>query len=89
MPPPPLRPGPVAAAPPPLPPSGSAQRPAAPQQPAPPRQPTPPAATPFGTPFALPDDEPPFGGAAAPEPPKSGFGWSWEPPDEPEQPEAR
>ena len=74
--------------PPPPTPSRSAHQPAAPQPPAPPRQPVPPAA-PFGTPFALPDDDPPFGGAVAPEAPKSGFGWSWEPPDEPEPPEAR
>jgi len=40
-------------------------------------------ASPFGAPFALPDDEPPFGEAAAE---KSGFGWSWEPPEETEEP---
>jgi hypothetical protein len=40
-----------------------------------------PAGSPFGAPFALPGDEAPLGeGPDA----KSGFGWSWEPPEEEE-----
>jgi hypothetical protein len=51
----------------------------------PPAAPTPPpaAAPPFGAPFALPEDAPadtPFG---VPGDAKTGFGWSWEPPEEP------
>jgi hypothetical protein len=49
----------------------------------PPVVPPPPAAAPpFGAPFALPDesaDTPPFG---APGEQKTGFGWSWEPPED-------
>jgi hypothetical protein len=69
----------------------------APPRPAPPQAPpatrTPPApapppaagapAPPFGAPFALPDageDEVPFGGGEAGA--KTGFGWSWEPPED-------
>jgi hypothetical protein len=56
-----------------------------------PPSPTPPAgqpgaapAVPFGTPFALPDADadPPFGGMPPAEG-RTGFGWSWEPPDDP------
>jgi hypothetical protein len=51
----------------------------------PPVAPTPPApaGSPFGAPFALPGDEAPFGEGHDP---KSGFGWSWEPPEEDEEP---
>jgi hypothetical protein len=58
----------------------------APQPPAakPPAAPAVPAGSPFGAPFALPGDEPPFGGEGVD--PKSGFGWSWEPPEEDEEP---
>jgi len=47
--------------------------------------PPPPAAPPFGTPFALPEDAdaPPFG---APGEAKTGFGWSWEPPEDGSKP---
>ncbi len=49
---------------------------------APPAAPQPPpAAAPFGAPFALPEDEPAFGAAAPPQP-ETGFGWSWEPPED-------
>ncbi len=60
-----------------------------PQQP-PPAPPPPPArapAPPFGAPFALPDEplgeDAPFGAAGEP---KTGFGWTWEPPDEEVEP---
>ncbi|MBV8300116.1 MAG: hypothetical protein JO083_11290 [Candidatus Eremiobacteraeota bacterium] len=67
-----------------------------PTSPPPPRNVPPPAAPPperatappFGAPFALPDEgeeEPPFGGAGEGE--KTGFGWSWEPPEEEPPPE--
>jgi hypothetical protein len=39
-------------------------------------------AVPFGVPFALPDADPPFGGIPPAEG-RTGFGWSWEPPDDP------
>jgi hypothetical protein len=49
-----------------------------------PAPPPPAAGAPFGAPFALPGepegDTPPFG---APGEPQNGFGWSWEPPEEP------
>jgi len=48
----------------------------------PPGQPAGGPAAPFGTPFALPDADPPFGGIP-PEEGRTGFGWSWEPPDDP------
>ncbi len=55
------------------------------------RAPAPPAApprAPFGAPFALPgdavDEEESFG--ATPGEPKTGFGWSWEPPEAEEEP---
>ncbi len=56
-----------------------------PAQPPPPLAPPPPGTTapPFGAPFALPDDgedEVPFGGGEGGA--KTGFGWSWEPPEE-------
>ncbi|HEY0394588.1 MAG TPA: hypothetical protein VGD01_08835 [Candidatus Elarobacter sp.] len=48
-----------------------------------PAQPPPATAPPFGAPFALPGepagDEAPFGSGAEP---RTGFGWSWEPPEE-------
>lgn len=48
---------------------------------APPLQQPPPA--PFGAPFAVPEeDDVPFGGSDAPDAPSSGFGWSWEPPED-------
>lgn len=51
-----------------------------------PRPPVPePPAAPFGAPFAVPDDGAPFGGAGGAAP-ASGFGWSWEPPEEDEKP---
>ncbi|HTW82466.1 MAG TPA: class I SAM-dependent methyltransferase [Candidatus Sulfotelmatobacter sp.] len=65
--------------------------PKAPPAPKPPPVPTPPPVpagqpgTPFGAPFALPgededlDEDAPFGGGAPP--PKDGFGWAWEPPE--------
>jgi len=43
--------------------------------------PSAPAGSPFGAPFALPEDEPPSGEGAEE---KTGFGWSWEPPEEEE-----
>jgi len=61
-----------------------------PQTPAPP-VPAPPAA-PFGAPFAVPDEEGevPFGGVPpAEEPSSTGFGWSWEPPENPDETEPR
>jgi hypothetical protein len=48
-----------------------------------PAPPAPAAGSPFGAPFALPGDVAPFG--EGPDP-KSGFGWSWEPPEEDEEP---
>ncbi|HEY4440468.1 MAG TPA: hypothetical protein VGN14_08410 [Candidatus Elarobacter sp.] len=51
--------------------------------PTPPPQASP--AAPFGAPFALPNEEPPFGGGNPAEQPASGFGWSWEPPEGPEE----
>ena len=61
----------------------AARTPAAPPQAAPP---VPESAPPFGTPFALPDEgenEAQFG---APGEPRSGFGWTWEPPEDPDKP---
>jgi hypothetical protein len=52
----------------------------------PPVIPPPPAAAPFGAPFSLPEETgeaPPFG---APGEPKTGFGWSWEPPEDGSKP---
>jgi hypothetical protein len=82
----PWRPEPAAQPPPPPGPGfGHAPKPA----PAPPAStaappPQPPAAPPFGAPFALPDepglDDVSFGGTAGE--PRTGFGWSWEPPEE-------
>ncbi len=68
----PAPPAPASPPPPPSPPAGK-----------PPAAPPAPAGSPFGAPFALPGDEAPFGEAADP---KSGFGWSWEPPEEDEEP---
>jgi hypothetical protein len=67
-------PAPVPAAPPP---------PATAKTPAPSAPQAPPAGSPFGAPFALPGDAAPFG--EGPDS-KSGFGWSWEPPEEDEEP---
>jgi hypothetical protein len=86
---------PAAAAKTPAPPKPAPKKPAAPpaaKQPKPTPKvvpeapPVAPGQAPFGAPFALggeDDEEIPFGGTA--EPPKDGFGWSWEPP-EPEEP---
>jgi hypothetical protein len=92
QPPPPVAPAPQAATPPVVPPQ-TATPPTAPSQPPPafsaPPGPAAPtaggAASPFGAPFSLPDDgsEPPFGGENAP---RTGFGWSWEPPEEEKPP---
>jgi hypothetical protein len=73
-------------APPPETPSPAAAAPRAPASKAPPPKPAPPpppapAGSPFGAPFALPEDEPAFGQGADE---KTGFGWSWEPPEEEE-----
>ncbi len=71
----------------PPPPPPPAARPAARTAAATPKQPPAPAAEPaaappFGAPFALPEAEAPFGAGAAPQQPASGFGWSWEPPED-------
>jgi hypothetical protein len=73
-------------APPPEAPSPAAVAPRVPASKGPPPKPAPappatPAGSPFGAPFALPEDEPPFGKDAEE---KTGFGWSWEPPEEEE-----
>ncbi len=79
---------PLAAPPQPAPPAAASPVPAPP--PAPPAVPPPaPAAAPFGAPFALPNeyvDESPFG--ANESEPKTGFGWTWEPPEEEGEPPA-
>ena len=68
--------------PPPPPPPAAAAPVKTPSAPARPPQPAAPApAPPFGAPFALPEDETPFGGAAEPAPEPNGFGWAWEPPE--------
>jgi hypothetical protein len=70
--------------PPPPPPPAAAKPPpaAAMAPPAPPEPDFPEAhAAPFGAPFALPEDEQPFGGGDAGTPPAAGFGWAWEPPE--------
>jgi hypothetical protein len=68
--------------PPPAPIAPAVGKPPAKGVPAKPATPPPaPAGSPFGAPFALPEDEPPFGEGAAE---KTGFGWSWEPPEEEE-----
>jgi hypothetical protein len=55
-----------------------------PEPPAPKAPPPAAAGSPFGAPFALPGDEARFGEGGDP---KSGFGWSWEPPEEDEEPD--
>ena len=75
-------------APPPRQPHAPPQPHSPPQQQAPqPPPPTPPAAAPFGAPFALPEEPPGEPGPSGAQQPATGFGWSWEPPeDEPPQP---
>jgi hypothetical protein len=75
-------------APPPPPPQAPTQPAPAPRtagpSPAPQAQPQaqPAQPAPFGTPFSLPDEDTPFGGVP-PADGKTGFGWSWEPPEDP------
>ncbi|HZW54032.1 MAG TPA: hypothetical protein VFF00_08355 [Candidatus Elarobacter sp.] len=81
---------------PPAPPPAAAAAAAAPPAPPPAAAPAggpPPAGSPaagpppFGAPFALPEEPGDVAFAGPPEEPRSGFGWSWEPPeDEPQEP---
>jgi hypothetical protein len=71
--------------PPPPPPAAAQPKPQPKPEPQPPPVAPPPAAPapPFGAPFALPGEDPPFGGVAPAEEGRTGFGWSWEPPEDP------